>query len=208
MKNKIQEIQHLWDKAVLDYDLHMRSTGHFLAQEKLLEKLLIYVTSPVLDLASGTGFLTGKLLKKDFDVTLNDFSSGMYEFLSEEFQGDPRATISNQDSHEITFNEKFNTVVCNNLFYYLQDRPQAIQSWMNLLNDGGKIILFEEYPFIKPETEEMSDHEKSLMELIDPISPQDIQKLFEEKELKLIKEEKVSIDDSHELHGFVFERST
>ncbi|NCS99668.1 methyltransferase domain-containing protein [Candidatus Parcubacteria bacterium] len=207
MKNKKQEIQHLWDKAVLDYDLHMRSTGHFLAQEKLLEKLLIHFTSPVLDLASGTGFLAGKLLNKGFDVTLNDFSSGMYKFLSEEFQGDPRATISNQDSHEITFDVRFNTIVCNNFFYYLQDRPQAIQSWVNFLNKGGKIVLFEEHPFVKPNTEEMKDHEKSLMELIDPISPEEIEKLFKEKGLKLIKEEKVPIDDSHELYGFIFERS-
>lgn len=202
--SKEDKIKEFWDSTVLDYDHHMETTGHYDAQKKLLKKFSNYVKSPVLDLASGTGFLAGELISEGINVTLNDFSKEMYDFFVQKYEDKSGVSFSNQNAELISFNKKFKTVVCCNLFYYLQDRKNAISHWKDLLDKEGHIILFEEYPFITPNNEVLEGNSKSLTEIIDPINPQEIEEIFDSNNLQLITKEKVAIDEQHDLFGFVF----
>ncbi len=204
MPERTEKIKQLWNRAVADYDLHMQETGHYAAQEQLLNKLEDEFRSPVLDLAAGPGFLAGKLLDKGSEVILNDFSEKMFQSFSQKFANNPNVAFSHQDAHTVDSDKKFMTILCCNLFYYLEDRNAAIQNWKTLLQKDGSVVLFEEYPFHRPETKEMSAHEVDLMNLIQPISPDEIETIFSRSGFKLKVLKKVAIDANHNLYGFVF----
>jgi len=208
MSEKTEKIKQLWNKAVVDYDLHMQETGHYVAQETLLNELGDEFRSPILDLATGPGFLAGKLLDKGSEVTLNDFSEKMLQSFSQKFSNNPNVTFSHQDAHIVDSDKKFTTILCCNLFYYLEDRNAAIQNWKTLLQKDGSVVLFEEYPFRRPETKEMHAHEVDLMNLIQPISPDETEAVFSKNGFKLKILKKVAIDARHDLYGFVFTDST
>lgn len=199
--DKADKIQQLYTICHADYDLHMSKTGHYDAQEKILQLLAGQIHQPILDLACGTGFLIAKLSKNFFRVFGNDFSPEMCEIASKK----TGAKITNEDAEVLnSYNQKFQTIICCNLFFYLQNRDKAINRWANLLETNGKIIFFEEYPFVKPASEEMDKHTEELMSLINPISPKDIQNLMAQNGFKMDEEVKTKIDEKHDLFGLVF----
>ncbi|HRH32790.1 MAG TPA: class I SAM-dependent methyltransferase [bacterium] len=203
MESHVQEIEEFWDHASGDYDRHMEETGHYEAQARLLNLVMKYVESPVIDLAAGTGYIAEVLLKKNIIVTVNDFSGEMIGLCKKKLGSYDNASFCQSNAETINISKKFKTVLCCNLFYYLQDRIKAIESWKNILEKDGKIILFEEYPFQRPGTKVMLPHELALMKIIDPISPQQIKTYF--NSLKLLAEFQTAIDQKHHLFGFVYE---
>ena len=196
------EVKNLWDKNTENYDVHMQETGHYEAQKKILESLIQYIDSPILDIASGPGYLDGLLLKKGYEVTFNDFSSEMVSLSKQKYDKYPNAKFENTDADELTLDGKYHTIICCNLFYYLPNRAGAIESWIEHLTEDGNIIVIEEYPFQRPSTPEMSESESELMRLIDPITSDEIKKYFEV--LNLVSQSKTSIDKQHDLYGYVF----
>ena len=195
------KIQQLYDICHADYDLHMSKTGHYNAQEKILDLLIDQIQEPILDLACGTGFLINKLSKNFLLICGNDFSSAMAGAAS----NNKKNTITNENAEELkSYNQKFGTIICCNLFFYLQNRDKAINRWANLLETNGKIIFIEEYPFIKPTSTEMDKHTEELMSLVSPISPKDIQNLMAQNGFKLDSEVSTMIDAKHNLYGLVF----
>jgi len=179
----------------------MSKTGHYNAQEKILDLLIDQIQEPILDLACGTGFLIGKLSKNFSLISGNDFSSAMVGTAS----NNKKITITNDNAEDLkSYDQKFGTIICCNLFFYLQDRNKAINRWANLLETNGKIIFIEEYPFIKPSSTEMDKHTEELMSLISPISPKDIQNIMAQNGFKLDNEVNTKIDANHDLYGLVF----
>ncbi len=197
-----QSISEFWDEAVSDYDKHMLQTGHYAAQESLLSIFHDYLESPVLDLAGGTGYLSGLLLEQGFDVTLNDFSREMIGFCRTRLHAFGNISFSEQNAEAISTEKMFSTLICCNAFYYLQDMSAALSNWRKILKPRGKLVIMEEYPFMKPESHEMAPRQRRLMELVRPISPEAIKEYFKGDTLEA--EAKASIDGKHDLFGFVF----
>jgi len=203
MDDGFDNIKEFWNKEAFNYDNHMLRTGHYDAQDKIIESFVNYIKSPIIDLAAGPGHMSENLVSRGFTVSVNDFSHSMIEICKDKLKRfhDVRFT---QDNAETIVNEsKFSTIVCANLFYYLKNRKEAINSWKSILNKDGIILVIEEYPFQKPDSQDDFSNEERLMELIDPLSPNEIKEYF--SEFKLIDETKISIDDKHDLFGFVFQ---
>lgn len=199
--NKSEKIKEFWDESCKDYDLHMTETKHYQAQEKILELLSNQIKEPILDLACGTGFIIKSLSNKFSKIYGNDFSSEMVKIARKNID----FPITNDDAETLnSHSDKFATIVSCNLFFYLQNREKAIKRWAKLLDSSGKIIFLEEYPFIKPISEEMDSHTDKLMNLIDPISPEEIKKIMVQKGFSLIKKIETKIDEKHNLYGLVF----
>lgn len=194
----------LYDEIALDYDRHMATTGHYQAQSKLFGKLKKYFSSPILDLAAGPGFLAELLVSNDLQVILNDYSKTMFSLLEAKFKNDPHIIILNQDAHKIRTSIGMNTILCSNLFYYINDYEKAIKNWTELLNLGGHIIVFEEYPFQKSQSGPMSKHEADLAKIVKPLAPIQIVNVFRKNNFFRIDGADEQIDDKHSLHGFVF----
>jgi ubiquinone/menaquinone biosynthesis C-methylase UbiE len=199
---KSDKIKKLYDVCHTDYDLHMVKTGHYEAQEKIISLLLDEIKEPIFDLACGTGFMIKKLSTNYSRVYGNDFSLSMVEMASK--STGRKITNENAEILESHSRKKFKTIICCNLFFYLQNRNTAIKRWANLLDKDGQVIFIEEYPFIQPISEEMDKHTKELMSLVDPISPTDIQKLMTQNGFKINKEIRIKIDEKHDLYGLVF----
>lgn len=199
--NKQEKIRLFYDSYWSDYDRHMRMTGHYQAQEKVIQKLMHQIREPILDLASGTGFLI-KLLKKIFsEVFGNDFSLNMVKAITE----DSQLIITNENAEVLgSYQEKFKTIICCNLLFYVQDQRKAIKRWSELLDKDGKIIVIEEYPFIVPRSKEMSKSAQELIALISPLSPPEIKELMAKHGFYLVTETKTGIDNKHNLWGLVF----
>lgn len=201
-------VKKFYDAIITSYDAHMEETAHYPAQKTLFSILKESFVSPILDLAAGPGYLSGNLLNEGYQVTLNDFSSEMVRSFSEKYRENKNASFLNQDAHEIKTDKRFNTILCSNLFYYLDDRNKAIENWKSLLTKNGKIILFEEYPFIITKNgDTFSEQEEILKSIIDPISPEKIRECFSNNKMSLVKESNMSIDQKHNLCGYVFSKN-
>jgi ubiquinone/menaquinone biosynthesis C-methylase UbiE len=199
--NKSEKIKKLYNACYEGYDEHMTQTGHYIAQEKVLNLMIDQISEPILDLACGTGFLIKLLSRKFSKIFGNDFSLEMAKIA----RRNSKLIITNDNAETLSsYNQKFKTIICCNLFFYLQDRERAIGRWKELLDSDGKIILIEEFPFIKPKGDEMSEHSKELMNLIDVTPLEDIGKLLSQNKFHLIKKIKIKIDEKHNLHGLVF----
>ncbi|PIN81338.1 hypothetical protein COV13_01515 [Candidatus Woesearchaeota archaeon CG10_big_fil_rev_8_21_14_0_10_32_9] len=199
--NKSEKIKDFWNESCKDYDLHMAETKHYQAQEKILELLSNQIKEPILDLACGTGFLMKLLSKKFSKISGNDFSSEMVKIARKNI----KFPITNDDAETLnSYSDKFATIISSNLFFYLQNRKEAIERWAELLNSNGIIIFIEEYPFIKPKSEEMDEHSDKLMNLIDPISPEEIERIVAQNGFYLVKKVETKIDEKHNLYGLVF----
>lgn len=198
---KHEQIKKLFDVSLNDYDEHMNKTGHYKAQERIIRLIKDGIKEPILDLACGTGFLI-KLLSKDFSKVFgNDFSPLMAEAARKRID----APITNENAENLeSYDKKFKTIISCNVFFYLQNREKAIRRWVSLLEKDGKVIFIEEYPFIKPKSEEMNKHTEELMSIIDPISPEDIKNLMAQNGFSLVKNVNTAIDEKHNLYGLVF----
>ena len=199
--NKSEKIKDFWDKSCENYDLHMIETKHYQAQEENLKLLFDQIEEPILDLACGTGFLIKLLSNKFSKIHGNDFSYEMIRIAKKKLN----FQFSNNNAETLnSYSEKLKTIISCNLFFYLQNREKAIKRWANLLDSNGKVIFIEEYPFIKPKSEEMDAHSDKLMNLIDPISPEEIEKLMSQNGFSLIRKVETKIDEKHNLYGLVF----
>lgn len=199
--DKSENIKKLYDVCHKEYDEHMTKTGHYKAQEKILNLLFNQIEEPILDLACGTGFLINLLSNKFSKIFGNDFSPEMAKIARKKYE----FPITHDNSEILdSYTKKFKTIISCNLFFYLQNRDKAIKRWAKLLDSNGKIIFIEEYPFIKPKSKEMDKHTKKLMNLIDPIPPKEIEKLLAQNGFSLIKKVKTKIDEKHNLYGLVF----
>ena len=93
------------------------------------------------------------------------------------------------------------------LFYYIKNREKALERWYELLTENGKLIFFEEHPFINSDSENQFNESKNdLNTLIDPISPGELKKLAIGAGFKKVFEKSTPIDDKHDLFLLVFEK--
>jgi len=200
-----KDIRDLYDICSTDYDKHMELTGHYLAQNKIYSKVLPHIEEPIIDLASGSGYLLSLLCKDFSSVVGNDFSKEMIDLVKKRKLSVP---LTNKDVESIDLEGvRFNTVICCNLFYYISDYKKALKNWDKLLTERGKIILIEESPFIKPESNEMDKYSQELMDLVKPIPIETIIKVMGDNNFELVKKYKTSIDKSHSLFGLVFNKN-
>ena len=180
------------------YNQHMEETGHYIAQDEILKKVIPFVKSPILDVACGSGNILKKLSKTFSEIRGNDLSKSMTSLAK---QNNPKITFTNDDAEElISYNQKFKTLFCVNTLFYLSNKEKAIQRWKDLLEEKGKLIVIEEHPFIYPNNKYLEN-----LKLI-PFSPKEIIELMSHLKLKLIYQNNVKIDDKHNLFVSVFEK--
>lgn len=201
-----QRVRRIYDKYVESYDSHMLVTGHYVAQEILVEQLKDYFEDLTIDLGAGTGYLSEYLLKKNIVkfIHVNDFSERMLEVARIRI---PKELVlfSSFDAESINLPLKYKTIICCNLFFYLSNPDMAINNWKKLLQKNGRIVVMEEFPFLFPVSNILQKFSKDLKKVHNYMTPDEIVELFSTHSLKLVNRESVEIDDKHSLYGYVFE---
>ncbi|MFH1947441.1 MAG: methyltransferase domain-containing protein [Candidatus Magasanikbacteria bacterium] len=203
----LNEVRRLYDVYAQNYDAHMMETGHYDAQEKIYNNIKSNIQEPILDLASGPGFLLKKMSKDFSEVYANDISEVMIEFAKNRIKKD---TIKFSKDNVITLNSykdiKFGTIFSTNLFYYIKDRERnkAIKCWKKLLKKDGNLIFIEEYPFVDTESKFFKGKKDGITNILSPIPPEELIALLEHYGFKFKLKIKTPIDKRHNLYGLVF----
>jgi len=122
---------------------------------KTVDKLVVDNQGNVkkaLDFGSGTGNLTGKLLKMGYHVTAIDISSEMCEILKNKYKkylDSKRLVIINSPIEDLTFNKgEFDLIACYSVLHHLPDYVDSLQRLSVFLKKGGVMYLdHEKSPF-------------------------------------------------------------
>lgn len=138
----VQSFVEKWD-ALIDWDARARSEGEFFIRE--LTKL---GKKKVLDVATGTGFHSVRLLQAGFDVTSADGSATMLAkaFSNARQRGHILRTI-HADWRFLTksVHDKYDAVIClGNSFTHLfseRDRRRALAEFYAVLRHDGVLVL-------------------------------------------------------------------
>lgn len=195
MKEKViyDKVISFFDFNYQKYDKHMQESGHYLAQEKLLRLLLKEVREPILDLACDTGFILSLLSEQFVNLFANDLSIKMLNFTKKKLNL-KLINYSNDNVESLnSYSQKFSTIICCNLFHYIEDHNKAITRWKQLLDNDGKIILIEEYPFI------LRENLRQLTKVINPKTIEEISRIMKMNHLMLSRTEEMPIDSRHYL---------
>lgn len=205
MMEKTKKIKQLYENFCVDYDKHMDETGHYKAQLILLNEFAEYVQQPILDIACGPGFLLHKLSKNFSLVYANDFSEEMIKLAKHK---NPNIKFTKDDAEKLSsYNKfKFNTLICSYLFFYIQNKSPTLKRWKELLNENGKLVILEEYPFIiSNSSSNFSSCKNELLTVVHPLSPEEMVSIVSENGFSLVKKIKAKIDEKHDMYGFIFE---
>ena len=178
----------------------MEKTRHYQIQIKLIQILRKYIQEPILDLACGTGRILLELSKDFGDLSGNDLSLEMIKIAKTNL---PEGTFMNEEAQELPFHQKrYNTLICCNLLFYLSEPQKALQKWKEFLTSNGTLIIIEEYPFVFPKESSFNKEFRS-EQIVKPLTPTRIITLLNKSGWKLMKMEKMKIDQKHSLYAMV-----
>jgi ubiquinone/menaquinone biosynthesis C-methylase UbiE len=195
----VTKAKAFYDEEVLNFDKHMKITKHYDAQKRLYSRFKPFLKAPILDLACGPGFLVSLLLKNKFEIYANDISKKMLEYAKSKYV----AKYTNINAENINL-KNINSIICCNLFYYL-NQQKAIKNWFVTLPKNGILIIMEEYPFIITNKKTIfGKREEDLKQIMKYMTPQEICFLAEKIGFKFLKKYKTKIDLKHSLYCQIF----
>lgn len=198
--------KELFNFSAREYDKHMACSGHYKAQSNILKKLLPLIKEPIIDLACGSGFLLTRLKEKFTLIYANDYSPEMIVLTRRKTNNCARTYSLDDAAILSSYLQKFSTIICCNLFFYLQDYRKAIQRWKELLTNDGKMMVIEEKPFIFPRNNTFATFAPDILGMIQPKSPSQIKEIFVREGFIFLREETVRIDEKHNLFGLIFQK--
>lgn len=96
----------------------------------------------VLDLACGTGQITGVLLELGHRVTGLDFSEDMLARARAKHAGRARFVLGDAET-TMEDDVRYDAVVCRHLVWTLTDPQAALAEWLRVLKPGGRLVVFD-----------------------------------------------------------------
>lgn len=111
-------------------------------KKKILEQ--IKAEKSVLDLACGTGILTGQIAQRvpQAKIVGVDITTSYLEKAKEKLNSNPNILFFNQDAEKLDLGQKFDCITASYLPKYCNP-VTLIKTCFDHLNDGGKIILHD-----------------------------------------------------------------
>jgi SAM-dependent methyltransferase len=124
--------------------IHQRfSTNPYGWTRWVMEHLHLQAGMRVLELGCGTAALWRENLNRlpdSIEVTLSDYSSGMFSGARRELADDPRFRFLQADAQAIPFPANtFDLVIANHMLYHVPDIQQALKEIRRVLKPGGRL---------------------------------------------------------------------
>ena len=143
-----EEIRSYWSKRAETFDL---AFGHRIAPgaehaafAAMLARLVGREPLDVLELASGTGEVTGVLLSLGHRVTGIDFSEEMIARSERKHRGRAAVRFRLADAENTLESDgAYDAVVCRHLVWTLTDPRAALRDWHRVLRPGGRLVVFD-----------------------------------------------------------------
>jgi ubiquinone/menaquinone biosynthesis C-methylase UbiE len=143
-----EEIRSYWSKRAETFDL---AFGHRIlpgpehdAWSATIRSCLGEGPLDVLELASGTGEVTGVILSLGHRVTGIDFSEAMIERSRAKHRQHPRARFILGDAEgTLEPDQRYDAVICRHLVWTLTAPEAALRDWHRVLKPGGRLVIFD-----------------------------------------------------------------
>ncbi|HWL80504.1 MAG TPA: methyltransferase domain-containing protein [Roseomonas sp.] len=143
-----EEIREYWSSRAATFD---ESFGHRMppgpereAWQGAIRQCLGEAPLEVLELACGTGEVTGALRRLGHKVTGLDFSEAMLAQARKKHAGDKGARFFLADAEYTREPDaSYDAVVCRHLVWTLTDPEAALRDWFRVLRPGGHVLIFD-----------------------------------------------------------------
>jgi len=124
--------------------IHQRySTNSYGWMRWVMEHLHLQPGQQILELGCGTAALWVEnlnYLPLNIEVTLSDYSAGMFASARQELAGDPRFRFLQVDAQAIPFPaQTFDLVIANHMLYHVPDLQRGLQEMRRVLKPGGHL---------------------------------------------------------------------
>jgi malonyl-CoA O-methyltransferase len=138
-------VQNHFCRNAVNYDVYAK------VQKKMAGELLEIVrltpdrkaaAPKILDVGCGTGYLTGQLLKRypQSAITAVDLAPGMIALAAQKF-AQSRIDFICGDIEELEFGRKYDLIVANATFQWLNWLPKTLGKLCGLLNEHGALVF-------------------------------------------------------------------
>ncbi len=135
------DVQEFFDSVASTWDLHSEDKLPHLRE--LLSRLDIAPGGRILDLACGTGIITGELHDMFSSTVLGfDISEKMIELAKAKYEGREGIRFQVGDFFDESFDEKFDYIVCHNAFPHFLNVPLFVDRLYDCLKEGGGFVVF------------------------------------------------------------------
>ena len=133
-----------WDEFAPRYHKKWakRMYGPVKSAENLIRDVGVREGDAVLDIACGTGLVTGMLSRAVGDtgvVVGTDTSTTAIRIAAKENVGNQNVSFVNADAENMAFAKRFDIVTCQYALFFFPDAPRALRSMRRSLKKSGKI---------------------------------------------------------------------
>ena len=137
---KKELVKKNFSKSVGSYDSFAKVQRHM--AKELMKNLSVNLSEiKILEIGSGTGILTEKLIKNfpNARITLIDISESMIELCRQKFGNKLEYIVDDAENHD--FDEKFDLIISNAAFQWFNNLEEVLNKYKTCLNKNGKIIF-------------------------------------------------------------------
>jgi ubiquinone/menaquinone biosynthesis C-methylase UbiE len=141
-------VSEFWDAEAATFDEEpdhgLRDPEIRDAWRRLLREHLPEPPARVADLGCGTGTLSVLLADEGYAVDGVDFSPEMVDAAREKAAGRPGVTFAVGDAGAPPFDRAtYDVVLCRHVLWALDDKAAALERWVGLLREHGRLVLVE-----------------------------------------------------------------
>jgi ubiquinone/menaquinone biosynthesis C-methylase UbiE len=159
-----QSITAFWNTIADGYEDHPGNVATYGSSEhdewaEVLSRALPAEPSDVLDVATGTGFIALLAAGLGHRVTGIDLSVKMLA-VARRTAAQRRVSVAFEEGDAVTPPfppETFDVVTNRHLLWTLREPQLAMRSWRRLLRPGGRLVIFDGFPFAGMNLDEPSD---------------------------------------------------
>ena len=108
------------------------------------DKMKPYLGSNILEIGSGIGTVSSRLLDKERVLTLTDVNDNYIAYLEKKFIGNPYVEVIKNNIIQLSEtikNKKIDTVVCINVLEHIENDMQALINMKEYLTENGRLII-------------------------------------------------------------------